>query len=273
MFFHQQHNSIGDDIYNAFVYDEISWMPHLHKGFELALVLDGAVKAENSGITYELHKGEAMIVLPYRLHSYSPLGASKTLVIVFSGNYANAFSRLVANSDAQNHTVKLSDKTFDYAAEIMLSRQIEIANITSAKIAGYAKPELLKLKAALYAVTAELAPEMRLIDAKTDGALVFKMISYIENNYSADIGLHSMADALGYDFRYLSRLFSKTFGVNFKTLVNQYRCDKAKTLIIDTDDTLSEIALGSGFQSIRTFNRVFKEMTGEYPSSLRKQHP
>lgn len=270
MFFHQSHNSIGDDIYNAYVYNDIDWKPHLHKGFELAIVLDGEASAENGGKQYVLKRGEAMIVLPYRLHSYSSAVPSKTFVAVFSGNYVSSFARAVANSDAENYVVKLSPETFDYVTKSLLASPLKTSDEPLDKWTFFAKPDKLRLKAALYAVTAELLPSMHLVDAKQDGALVFEIISYIEKNYSSDISLYSMADALGYDFRYLSRVFSKTFGINFKTLVNQYRCDKAKTMITEGDDTLSEIALASGFQSIRSFNRVFKEFTGVYPSALRK---
>ena len=79
-----------------------------------------------------------------------------------------------------------------------------------------------------------------------------------------------MASDLGYDYRYLSRVFNETMGVGFKTFVNQYRCDMVKSLISDTTLSLSEIALSSGFQSIRSFNRVFRQITGTSPSDLLK---
>lgn len=270
MFFHQPDNSIGDDVYNAFVYDDIQWMPHLHKGFELAVVLEGRAQAENDGKQYVLRQGEAMLVLPYRLHSYTSPTHSKTLVIVFSGNYVSAFSRLVAESDAENCSVSFHKETFDYAMKIFLGRVLSRSDGGQNTWVKYEKPDTLRLKAALYAVCAEMYPALKLVKAKRNNSLLYEMITYIEGNYTADISLSSMADALGYDFRYLSRIFSRTFGVNFKTLVNQYRCDHAKTLILDSDATLSEIALTSGFQSIRSFNRVFREITGDYPSALRR---
>ena len=46
--------------------------------------------------------------------------------------------------------------------------------------------------------------------------------------------------------------------------------ERAKELITETDAPLSVIAMNCGFQSIRSFNRVFAEMTGAVPSDLRK---
>ena len=81
---------------------------------------------------------------------------------------------------------------------------------------------------------------------------------------------NGLADALSYEYHYLSRVFHESLHIRFRTLVNQYRCDRAKMLITSTDTTLSEIAMSCGFGSIRSFNRIFLEMTGVTPSELRK---
>lgn len=270
MFFHQSHNSIGDDVYNTFIYENINWTPHMHKGFELTYVIEGEAEAENNGKKYTLKQGEAMIVLPYSLHSYCSPKHSKTLVVVFSGNYVSAFSRLFSNSDAENCSTAIHKETAEYAIKILTENPVR--NDEKQKWTFFAKPEQIRLKAALYALCSEFVLTVKLTERKKSDAPIFDILSYIEHNYLSDISLYTMAGALGYDFRYLSRLFSRVIGVNFKTLVNQYRCDKAKSMIYETDATISEIALASGFQSIRTFNRVFKELNGLNPSELRKKH-
>jgi AraC-like DNA-binding protein len=58
--------------------------------------------------------------------------------------------------------------------------------------------------------------------------------------------------------------------MNLKTLINTYRCEYAENLIESTNLPLSVIAMDSGFQSIRSFNRIFKDTIGKTPSSIRK---
>ena len=140
----------------------------------------------------------------------------------------------------------------------------------SGPVCAVEKPPMMVLKACLYALCSEFMESVQLQGKPRDNRLIFDILCYIEQNYGQDISLYTLADALGYDYRYLSRIFHQTLKVSFKTLVNQYRCDRAKTLISASDETLAQIAFSSGFQSIRSFNRVFRQMTGIMPSELRK---
>lgn len=271
MFFHQAHNSIGGDIYNAFVYRGLNWLTHLHKGFELAIALSGTIEAEAGEKSYALKPGDAMLLTPYQLHSYRSEPDTLAFVAVFSGNYVESFARMTAGREAENPVIALTDETRAYIDKNMLFPQSKESVYPSGdEVVAIAKPDALTLKACLYAVCAEFYSRTRFLERTRDNTLALDILAYIENNYASDISLKTMADSLGYDFRYISRIFGKTFEINFKTLVNQYRCDRAKSLISSTDDTLSAIAMNSGFQSIRSFNRVFRELTGSSPSDLRK---
>ena len=96
------------------------------------------------------------------------------------------------------------------------------------------------------------------------------MISYVEENFAEDITLKRVSEALSYEYHYLSRVLRTSLHMRFCTLVNQYRCERAKELITQTDKPLSEIAMNCGFQSIRSFNRAFLDIVGCTPSSIRK---
>ena len=76
-----------------------------------------------------------------------------------------------------------------------------------------------------------------------------------------------MADELGYNYQHLSRVFRKTMKMNFRDLINQYRFDRACTMLHDEKITVTQAALDSGFQSVRNFNRIYKEKTGLSPKN------
>ncbi|MBQ8345164.1 MAG: helix-turn-helix transcriptional regulator [Clostridia bacterium] len=96
------------------------------------------------------------------------------------------------------------------------------------------------------------------------------MLMYMEKNFVSDITLRDVAKSLGYNYEYISREFNKILGISFKTMLNQYRCERARYLIETTDQSLTEVAEQSGFQSIRSFNRVFKQQLGILPSELKR---
>ena len=58
--------------------------------------------------------------------------------------------------------------------------------------------------------------------------------------------------------------------MSFTDLLNSYRLDAALLLLTETDKDITDIALESGFQSVRNFNDYFKLKIGETPSKYRK---
>lgn len=57
----------------------------------------------------------------------------------------------------------------------------------------------------------------------------------------------------------LSRMFAKTFHCNFSKYVNGVRLNYAVAALENTMDSITNICLDCGFESQRTFNRVFKD--------------
>lgn len=263
MFFHQAHNSVGNDIYNAFFYRDIQWLAHLHKAYEAAIVLSGEAELTLGEKKLTLKEGDSALISPYQLHSYHTEKSSLVFIVVFSSGYIDAFARQMSGKEADNGVFRLSDTTFEFIKQGLFT-----VDAPSRDTAEAPKPSTLTVKACLYAFAAEANEKVTFVEKKRNDALIYDIIDYVEKNYTEDVSLKSMADKLGYDYRYLSRVFNETMGVNFKTFINQYRCDMVKSLIEQSDMTLSEIAMGSGFQSIRTFNRVFKQVTGRAPSEL-----
>ncbi|MCM8557054.1 helix-turn-helix domain-containing protein [Sphingomicrobium sediminis] len=69
---------------------------------------------------------------------------------------------------------------------------------------------------------------------------------------------------------YVSRSINEGLGVNFSELVNGLRVDHAKQQMRTSGQTILEIALDSGFGSKASFNRVFRDLTGQTPSQYRR---
>ena len=62
---------------------------------------------------------------------------------------------------------------------------------------------------------------------------------------------------------------SHHFHMNFKQFLNIYRTDFARDQLMHTDASITDIAHASGFQTVRTFNRVFLDQTGVTPSEFK----
>ncbi|RZL65707.1 MAG: DNA-3-methyladenine glycosylase 2 family protein [Variovorax sp.] len=85
-----------------------------------------------------------------------------------------------------------------------------------------------------------------------------------------DLGAAQIAARLGVSDRHLRRLFETQFGVSPLQYLQTRRLLAAKQLIADTRLPMTEVALASGFTSVRRFNAAFVAHYGLNPSALRR---
>jgi AraC-like DNA-binding protein len=88
-----------------------------------------------------------------------------------------------------------------------------------------------------------------------------------------EISLPKLAQSLDIPVAHLSRVINDLLGRNFYEFINRYRVEAAQARLSSPDagrDKLIAVALECGFNSLATFNRVFKELTGRTPSDYRK---
>ena len=99
-----------------------------------------------------------------------------------------------------------------------------------------------------------------------------QMMEYIHKNYPDDIMLEDMAATLNISVKYCSVLFKRVTGENFKTVLNEYRIEKAKELLEQHEIKVSEVAEKVGFNSTNTFIRVFNKHVGVSPGIYQTQN-
>ena len=114
----------------------------------------------------------------------------------------------------------------------------------------------------------ELAPGHASVDATA--RLGQAAVDLIENGALDEGGLEGLASRLGVTSRHLRRVFAEQFGVAPIDYAQTQRLLLAKHLLTDTSLPVTEIALASGFQSLRRFNALFKSRYRMAPSRLRK---
>jgi AraC family transcriptional regulator, regulatory protein of adaptative response / DNA-3-methyladenine glycosylase II len=81
----------------------------------------------------------------------------------------------------------------------------------------------------------------------------------------------ALADRLGIGERQLRRLFRKHLGASPVSVAQTRRVHLAKQLLHETSLSMAEVAMASGFGSLRRFNESFQSMFGRPPSALRRQ--
>ncbi|HLS31908.1 MAG TPA: AraC family transcriptional regulator [Flavobacteriaceae bacterium] len=110
--------------------------------------------------------------------------------------------------------------------------------------------------------------------SKNKHIIAFEQYIKEEKNYlNNQLSLDMVAEEIGINKSYLSRLINAELEVNFSCYVNQLRVEEMKTYINNPDFnnyTLTAMGLESGFNSKSSFNKAFKKHTGLSPSAYRK---
>lgn len=102
-------------------------------------------------------------------------------------------------------------------------------------------------------------------------AVVSRALALIEAGAMDSGSLESLAERVGLGTRQLRRLFIKHLGAAPSTVAQTRRLLLAKQLLHQTRLPMSDVALASGFASIRRFNEAFSQLYGRSPSSLRRE--
>ena len=130
------------------------------------------------------------------------------------------------------------------------------------------------IKSCLYAVCSEYVRQISLQENEgKKSELISRIVDFVEKNYKSNVTLSMLSDALGYEYCYFSKIFSRLFSMTFNDYLNVYRFNEACSMLIKTDMPITDISFESGFQSIRSFNNTFKKLSGISPYAYRKSYP
>ena len=103
-----------------------------------------------------------------------------------------------------------------------------------------------------------------------------KRFMKIEEPYlDSSLTIHNLANQINIPYRDLSILINHDLGQHFFDFVNEYRINKAKEILQNTENkklTVLEILYEVGFNSKSSFNTAFKKQTGLTPTQYRKEH-
>lgn len=236
--------------------------PHLHGHVECVYLLDGALRIGQERELYPMERGDFAVVFPDVIHSYRVSGAGGRVVyLMIPPERTGPFAELFRQSLPENPVIPAGRLHGDVPRALDALRGAGEAPQRSALLQGY-----------LLVILARALPELQLRarPAPERGDLVYQIVRHISRHFREEVTLGSTAAALGYSPCALSRAFSATFHTNFNGYLNGIRLSYARERLENSDLPVTEIALDSGFPSLRTFNRVCRERLGMSPREYRK---
>ena len=250
---------------------------HYHRSYEFLFVLDGKRYIFFNDKTYELKRGDLVVLDPYTIH-YTESKDSEYAEIYAMNLNIDFLSPLFSENEAEKQihnihscVLHLDEKLF--ADILQLFTQMN-------NCVGMSEPFCTKILRSyifvfLNKINTICKKESLTVNEKhgTEYSNDFtKAISYIVKNYKKDINLNFICDYVHMSKSHFCHLFSKETGSTFLQYVNNLRISEAHRLLLETDMKIHEISDNVGFHSVAQMTRVFKSIHGVSPSQLRKKH-
>lgn len=93
--------------------------------------------------------------------------------------------------------------------------------------------------------------------------------TFIEDHYMEELSMKNAAHAMNYSNAYFCKLFKQCFQVNFSTYLNEFRIQKARSMMENPRINIKDVGTACGYSDPNYFSRVFKRITGQTPTEYR----
>ena len=240
-----------------------SWGPAVRDHYLIHLVVDGHGCYRAGGQEHHLGPGDLFLLRPGQLAGYSASEDDpwEYYWVGFAG--PSAALLLAQTPFSPGHPV------LHMAAGDRLRRAL--LDIYKARGADY--PSAVRMAGYLQAALGLLmdAAPARGTDALEDYAR--RGASFIQQNYSRDISVETVASHVGVSRSYLHRAFRAAFGCAPGAYLTDYRLDRASQLLRHSTLSVGAVAASVGFSDPFYFSRLFRRRMGLSPSDYRLSGP
>ena len=257
---------------------------HWHEEIEIIYVEEGKLHVKIGEQDMDGEAGDLFFVNPRELHLMSsPDGKVKYYTLLFPIEFISfqSLDELEANllAPIRSNQLMLPQQLTDAALkkrvrEIVVkliedNRKIHHLDIREIGLSSHhlqTRIYLLQILQMLYEAGA-------LTKAETAGNsnMQKELLGYIQNHYTEKITLSMLAEEFHLSEKYISRYFVEHFYLPFSNYVVHLRLTHAKQLLETTEESVTEIALQSGFSNVSYFIRAFKNAYDKPPLKYRKE--
>ena len=248
---------------------------HWHDELEIIYVKSGFLTVNISGENYIGKPGDAFVVSPGNLHFMgSQTGTVDYFTFLFPLKY------IAFRTDDM-----LDDKLIEplNSGHLMISPEVkDTVKEQCEQLAGVYAAEIdeseskitsqIRKKIILLQFIHELWKKGFIVENDTTGrnTVEKEMVSYIQQNYTGKILLREFGEQFHLSEKYISRYFKEHFHITLSQYVTYLRLEHAKQMLQETDISVTEVAMQSGYQNISYFIRSFKKTYGVSPLKYRK---
>ncbi len=246
---------------------------HWHIDYEFVRVLSGELSLSLDADTIKLTQGDIVLVQDGVLHGGNPIDCVYECVDFDLGRFLND-SPMYAREldDLQNHRIELNKLYTADTEEAKIIHKL-FDNMENAEV-GYefiVRGLIYELMGMIlrnhqYTVVGEHSKRnlRRVRQLKN-------VLALIREKYNTSLSLEDLAKACDMTPKYFCRFFSEMTGKTPIDYINYYRIECAAERLMYSQDSVTEVAFGCGFNDLSYFVKIFKRYKGTTPTKYRKQ--
>jgi len=251
---------------------------HWHNAVEIIMPVEGNYSVETCDERFNLKEGDILIVPPGELHKINSPSEGTRIILQFDMSLLNKLKDTtnilhlmlmpqvitfdkspVSQRALKNILFEISDEYFkkqDFYETIIFSKLVEMFVIMArdSKVLDTLLVDYKTVKRKEYIQKFNLC------------------LNHINNFYNSDLKLEDVAKIASFSKFHFERLFKQFANRSFYEYLISVRIRNAEVLLSTSSIPITEVAMESGFNSISTFNRVFKEIEGLTPSEFRNRY-
>ena len=256
--------------------EDRGFRPHWHSSIEVIMPVEEPYEVIINNSHYIIQPGEIFFIPPRSLHELlPPKNGGVRFIFLFNINVLSQLKGFAGIQSVLSSPLHITKETHPLIYNDIYQNLLDICKEYlggSVYNELYIFSLLIKMLITLYENHLQTADLFQNVNVSKHQEYVSKfghLLEYIDTHYTEDLTLEDMADMIGFSKYHFSRLFKQYTNYTFCEYLKNRRIQAAEILLEKPDCSITEVALQSGFPSISTFNRIFKEHKNCTPTEFR----
>lgn len=262
------------------LYDNVKYEdypPHWHNSIEIIMPLENMYTVDSCNRKIVLRQHDIIIIWPCCIHTLYAPEKGRRLIFQADINNLNQIKQMATLYSLLNPLTIVTPETYPDTHALIRDTLLDIKSVYEEEplfsdLSVYSK--LLNIFYLLSQNTSELAKQFNVTANKQqEYAEKFMYIcEYISEHCTEDLCLDDVAGLAGFSKYHFSRLFKQFTNVSFYKYLNQKRIAIAEKQLSDSSNSITDVAINSGFSSMSSFIRMFKQIKNCTPTEFRNMH-
>lgn len=247
---------------------------HIVEFYMLILIEGGQSKHTIDFIDYEFKKGTLLTIRKDQIHKFFKSNTAKGTLLLFTDEFLVSYleklealkSLQLFNEFLGSPKIQLSGTELTEVIQLIARIKKEYFSLNDEYSLGIIRSELHILLAKLYRIKSE---KDQIIHNRKYLSEFIHFQNLLEKNAYKYLNVSNYANLLGYSSKTLNTITKTIVNKSAKDFIDDVHLKQIKRLLINTDQSIKEIAYASGFEETTNFYKYFKRLAKHTPEQFR----